>query len=29
MERAVVDFDIRINDEVKRMREEDCRGGSD
>jgi len=29
VERAVLDFDIWINDEVKRMREEDRRGGSD
>jgi hypothetical protein len=29
VEGAVVDFDIWINDEVERMREEDRRGGSD
>jgi hypothetical protein len=29
VERAVVDFGIWINDEVKRMREQDRRDGSD
>ena len=28
-ERAVVDFGISVNDEVRRMRERDRRGGSD